>query len=211
MSLRDLQEKFLKGLTDGSTPDEFKPGHHYKVYKNAYIIRLKDSLEEDFPKTLSEIDHADDVLKAYIQSHPSSSWTLAEYAEHFPAFIKSQFGHDLFVTASREWAEWVAHNIGHHVDASVTPPVEHAALHLNPSLQLIEDGEWFHVIYYFNQGLREETFELKWKKLLDESMKLRSLDDILPELQVEETEVVTVVEKMSRLGIILGFREGKCS
>lgn len=211
MSLRDLQEKFLNGLLRGTTPDDFKPGHHYEVYKNAYLLRLKDSLEEDFPKTLSEVENADDVLKSYIQSHPSSSWTLAEYAQHFPEFIKSRFAHTLYVTAAREWAEWVAYNIGQHSDASMTPPAEHVALHLNPSLQMVEDHESFHVIYYFNHGLREETFPLRWKELLDESLKLRPLDSILPELDADEAEVVTVVEKMSRLGIILGFREGKCS
>lgn len=208
MSLRDFQERFLKGLLHGETPEDFKAGHHFKVYKNAYVIRLKDSLEEDFPETLAELQDADDVLKSYIHAHPSNSWTLAEYAQHFPEFIKKKYGHALYVTASREWAEWIAHNIGQHEDSSVTPPAERAALHVNPSLQMIEDGEVFHAIYYFNQGLREETFDLKWKKLLDQSMKLRPLDNILPELSVEETEVVAVVEKMSRLGIILGFREG---
>lgn len=210
MKLREMQEKFLQGLTTENIPADFKSGHHFKVYKNAYAIRLKESLEEDFPETLSQIENADDVLNSYIKAHPSSSWTLAEFAQHFPEFIRGQFGHELFISASKEWLEWVAFSIGSSTEATVTPPTENVAIHLNPSLQMLEDQDTLFLIYYWNKELQEERIHSKWKPLIEDSLKLKSLDSILAGLNLEESEVVSMVEKLSRLGIILGFREGTC-
>lgn len=208
-SLRQFQERFLKSLLNEDTPTDFKPGHHFKVYQNAYWSRLEESLEEDFPETLAMLTKPDEVIRSYIREYPSSSWTLSELALNFPEFIKKKFTWEHYISASREWAQWLAFNIGCEVDSTLAPPLEKVALHLNPSLQIIQDNEVIHLIYYWNYALHEEVFPTKWKQFLIDSQNLCPLDYILQELKLEETEVISTIETMSRLGIILGFCEGK--
>ena len=207
MGLKSLQQDFLLRMRTEGLPQGLAPKHHFSVYQSAYRLRLRDSLKDDFPETLENISDATEILDAFIEAHPSRSWTLAEFAREFPRFIEKK-SPELALSAKKEWARWIAFSIG----VSEPEPYdleETFALFINPSLQVVSEGETCYLIYDSRQGIKEHAIPRQWLPLIERSQALSPFQTIQSELNAPEAELVALVQEWSALGIILGFTRGR--
>jgi len=93
MSLSGIQQTFLARLLAPAPPAS---GEGQRVYYHAYRARLLGALSETYERLWSWL--GDDAFltatSAYIERHPSASWTLDAYGRDFPAFIEALFPDD---------------------------------------------------------------------------------------------------------------------
>lgn len=104
MKLRDLQINFKDTIK--STEDDilsipalpimpstnFSVEERIKVYRNAYYIRISESLEEDFPKTIKLLGiNIKDLTKDFLKEHPSDSYYLSNISSKFPRYIADKY------------------------------------------------------------------------------------------------------------------------
>lgn len=203
--LSELQRDFLSGILTESTPDNLGPHSRFGVYSRAYRIRLRDSLEEDFPETLAGIPHFESLLNKYIEEHPSSFWTVGEFAKYFPAFIRRTFPGEpeLAFLAELEWARWVAASIG---DPFISPPVtSNAAIRIlvNPSLQIVQSESENVLVYFAGGKLREERVSLEDVLFIKESLSGKDISDFT----LSEDLLIKYFTYWSTAGVIIGFKE----
>lgn len=61
-----------------------------QIYSNAYLARLVECMRAEYPALLHLLgaDTFDSFAVAYLQSYPSTSYTLAHLSEHFPRFLE---------------------------------------------------------------------------------------------------------------------------
>jgi hypothetical protein len=61
------------------------------IYATMYFYRIRDSLKEDFPKTLEVIgeDRFHNLVTDYLLVHPSSHWSLRYAGLHLSAFLRT--------------------------------------------------------------------------------------------------------------------------
>ena len=112
LGLADLQQRFrevVKNKTDGLdemlTPrDEYKTRLH--IYQYAFTARLQESLEEDFEQVRGLLgkQRFAELTEKYISAQPSQSWTVAEFSEAFPAFLRNNVPEKyIYDLAEFEW------------------------------------------------------------------------------------------------------------
>jgi hypothetical protein len=201
--LLELQKEFLAGLETGSEPQSLRAGSRFHVYSRAYKIRLKESIEEDFPETLSQMPEKEKVLDKFIRSHRSSFWTLAEYSKKFPEFCSQFYPRDskLIYTAKLEYAKCLASSIG---DPDVPPPMSiegEIVVVLNPSIQVVSEGDRHALVYFAKGDLVEEVV----KK--EEVIILNSFLAKVPvsKLDHPESQILSFVTRATSTGLIIGF------
>lgn len=202
-TLSELQHEFLNAIQNDKTPEGIHVGSRFRVYSEAYRIRLIESLEEDFPETLSYIHESEKFLEAYIEKYPSTFWTLGEFGVNFPIFVESIHPH-LAIQARREWARWVARSVGEPI---ILPPVStenEIAIAINPSLQII-NGENVEAIYYFKNEIKEIIINLEEEMILKKCLSGKGVS----ELGVSEDILLPLVTRLTAMGIIVGFKEVK--
>ena len=75
-----------------------------EIYHGMYPGRMVEALESDYPalQRLLGADGFADLVRDYVQAHPSRSYTLNRLGDHFPEFVATApgrrrrgFGHDL--------------------------------------------------------------------------------------------------------------------
>lgn len=76
------------------------------VYRHAYGARLVECLEDDYPVVFHALgrERAEALCRAYIEEHPSTSFSLNVFGRHMPAFLRARgeaFASDL---AALEWS-----------------------------------------------------------------------------------------------------------
>jgi hypothetical protein len=64
------------------------------IYRGMYLARLEEALESDYPAVKHFLGEAgfSDLVAAYVDKHPSRSYTLNRLGDHFPAFVATQTG-----------------------------------------------------------------------------------------------------------------------
>jgi hypothetical protein len=105
------------------------------VYHDMYLARMREALESDFPALARLLgpEAWERLVAAYVQDHPSRSYTLNVLGRDLPAFVRAArvprpaFCHDL---ARLEWA------VAEVFDAAETPPLTEAAI------ASVAPGEW---------------------------------------------------------------------
>ena len=83
-------EPELVALVEPSRTQE--PAQRVEVYADAYFLRLRDVLAEDFPrvaKLLGDEDFAD-LVRGYLKAHPSTEPSVRHLGRAFSAFIRAQ-------------------------------------------------------------------------------------------------------------------------
>lgn len=112
LGLAELQQQFKDVVKDKSdrldgmlTPrdDHAKRLH---IYQYAFAARLSESLEEDFDQVRIVLgaDHFGKLVEKYMTIQTSRSWTVAEYSEAFPDFLRTQIQEKyIFDLAEFEW------------------------------------------------------------------------------------------------------------
>ncbi len=101
--IRDLQRAFFADVTETNRRDQTPstavrstPGFSEKdrmgVYQNAYRLRIRDALADDFSFTRDflGLDTFDKLAYACIEQNPSQFWTLTQYGSVFPKFVEQQ-------------------------------------------------------------------------------------------------------------------------
>ena len=97
MRLADYQDLFQRGLLTGDarildqlvdSPRENR-ARLFRVYQDAYRLRLLDVARSDFPVTLEFLGRAafDEMATAYIAAHPSREANLRWFARALPDFL----------------------------------------------------------------------------------------------------------------------------
>ncbi len=112
LALADLQQRFkdvvknkIDGLDEVLTPrDEYKTRLH--IYQYAFSARLQESLDEDFEQVRAQLGEKlfSELTEKYISVQPSLSWTVAEFSEAFPGFLKTHVAEKyIYDLAEFEW------------------------------------------------------------------------------------------------------------
>lgn len=65
------------------------PNERLDIYRDMYAIRMEEALEVDYPAVAALLGHHDfhHLVNAYVQRHPSTSYTLNRLGDAFPQFI----------------------------------------------------------------------------------------------------------------------------
>lgn len=99
-----------------------------EIYHAMYPLRMAEALSSDYPALQHYLGDAafGELVRAYVQAHPSRGYTLNRLGDHLPGFVKTapglrrpEFCHDL---ARLELA------ITEVFDAPETPPLSEAAI-----------------------------------------------------------------------------------
>jgi hypothetical protein len=86
------------------------PAERLAIYHGMYLLRMEEALASDYPalKHFLGDEAFFDLVRDYVQVHPSKSFSLNPLGQHFPGFVKSTTGlkrpdfcHEL---ARLEWA-----------------------------------------------------------------------------------------------------------
>lgn len=131
-----FQESFLKGLAT-----------HDDVYANAYYIRIRESLTEDFP-TLKENFNEDEwhsFIHEFTSTFPSDCWTLAEVSDRFVRYLKkkSNISSEWIAQARRDLALCKSHLLSRPDASFDLERLPQSILLLNPTLiPTGNDHEW---------------------------------------------------------------------
>jgi hypothetical protein len=103
--------------------EDLTPAQRVGIYHGMYLLRMEEALTTDFPGLKQFLGDPGffDLVRAYVQVHPSRSYTFNRLGEHLPAFIagarwltRRGFCHDL---ARLELA------VSQVFDAPDTPPL----------------------------------------------------------------------------------------
>jgi hypothetical protein len=115
-ALRRTQEWLVSAIAAASEPEDVAryvtpsakqtPSERLHVYRHAYVARLIECLEDDYPAVFHALgrERAEALCRAYIEEHPSTSFSLNVFGRHMPSFLKEKgeaFASDL---ATLEWS-----------------------------------------------------------------------------------------------------------
>lgn len=113
-NLSEIQNAIQRSVREQNLPKELvdlileKPPisieQRFKIYKDAYLIRISESLKDDFGRVafqLSEVEFESLILN-FISANPSRTKNLAEYSEGFPQYLKESRPW-LFESALKDW------------------------------------------------------------------------------------------------------------
>lgn len=109
------------------------PVQRVAIYHSMYLLRMVEALETDYPGLHHFLGDATfrDLVQAYVQEHPSRSYTLNRLGDHLPEYVREATGlrrrdfcHDL---ARLELA------VSQVFDAPETPPLSEAEIAAVPA------------------------------------------------------------------------------
>ena len=130
--------------------DRLSSFERLEIYNRQYWFRVLDCLYEDFPGTHALLGESKfhRLIQAYLEQHPSTSFTLRNLGSQFPQFIEAnpQYTHPhtpkALDMARLEWAQTVA------FDEAAKPAIDFTQLsnltpdkiylHLQPYITLLE-------------------------------------------------------------------------
>lgn len=161
-NLADIQQAFQSAVLHLSvtTPDfiidtkTVSSTERFKVYTDAYRIRLVDALKSDYPALNDYLgEEAFDVLgRAYIDASPSDQFSVRWFGRHLPRFLEetSNYAEQPFITdlAKFEWA------LSEAFDASESTLADYKCL------AAIEPTLWPSLQFQFHPSLRR--INLHW-------------------------------------------------
>ena len=69
-----------------------QPQDRVDIYAIAYMARLTEALHDDFPAVTRLLGHRafHDVARAYLERHPSRSWSLNPLGRKLPEFLSGK-------------------------------------------------------------------------------------------------------------------------
>lgn len=134
LALQDaLQDHILGGDADITShlgaPRGVDQARRLGVYHHAYRARLADVLREAFDKTWSWLgdDAFGELVTAYVESRPSSSFTLDDYGAGFPDFLSTNLAGEI-EAIELAWLERAMRKAFDGADADPLDPALLAAL-----------------------------------------------------------------------------------
>lgn len=226
------QRQFKELLLSARDPAGTGIQGHLEVYRNAYAIRMSESLLEDFPHTLDAVEEFMGGcpvawVNTYLEQHPSRYASLAEVGSDFARFLS---GSDavraipwISDLARLEWAGILARTAGRGSQLPRSQAVlcdrDELRLQLSPSVQLIR-SEWqvqrwtkkqvpvqspvALLVYDREEDDPWEEVSPEQAALLERALQGVPLDRLIEGLHASETEVIQWLRKWSESGAIAG-------
>ena len=156
-SLADIQSAFQNRLLTGA--DDLMPllangGRFFKVYDNAYSLRLLEVLAEDFSAlhTLLGDQKFEQAMRAYLADHPSQHTSIRWLGRHPTEWLgRTEPWRDHRELADMAAFEWA---LGLAFDAPDAPVLE------SETLADVAASEWPSIIFSFHPAFR--TVDLLW-------------------------------------------------
>jgi hypothetical protein len=120
--LRDVQSWFWRSIAGEPGEYEFEPdlvalvepsrtqepAQRVEVYADAYFLRLRDILSEDFPRVATLLGHEAfaNLVRGYLKAHPSTDPSVRHLGRALSAFIRSRSDLPSWLAdlAALEWA-----------------------------------------------------------------------------------------------------------
>lgn len=100
MEWRELQSNFKNAVTRGGYSvatelrgnESLSPRTGLKIYRDAFLQRMREYLEVDYPVCFAVLSESDKrrLVIAYAEDHPSASPTAADFGSEFPAFLAAR-------------------------------------------------------------------------------------------------------------------------
>lgn len=155
MSTLEETQKWLVGaiMAKDESPDVAEyvtpsskqtPSDRLHVYRHAYVARLIECLEDDYPAVFHALgrERAEALCREYIETHPSRSFSLNVFGQSMPAFLKNKGEHFASDLAALEWS--VVEAI-HAAESTKMAP---------DALAKIDPSEWGNVALVASPSLR---------------------------------------------------------
>jgi hypothetical protein len=82
-------------LTDLVKPSKtLTASERVEIYHGMYLLRMEEALASDYPAVKHYLGDNEfwDIVKDYVQVHPSRSYTLNRLGDHFPIFLLEESG-----------------------------------------------------------------------------------------------------------------------
>ena len=142
LGLRDLQARFFTALTASRPPAAssdvlaviaptaaLDPAARLQVYRDMYVARLLEVLDEDFPATATVLGHErfHAVARRYVARHRSTHPSLRTFARDFPELLAATARAPRFA-ADLARLEWARLSVFDALDAMPTRRADLAAL-----------------------------------------------------------------------------------
>lgn len=91
MKLKKLQQEFKAAIKNDVVPENLNP-LRFKVYSQAYWIRMEESLEEDFPLLVEALgeDSFSELVEDFLIHMPSKFSSLSEVSKALPNFLSNK-------------------------------------------------------------------------------------------------------------------------
>jgi hypothetical protein len=130
MTLLELQRDFRSHILRGDTAIEHAvpagSRRGLRVYHHAYRATLVDCLRDTYEKTAAWLgdETFDEAAGAYVEWHPPSSWTLADYGRRFPEALATHHPDDPEIGE----LAWLDHALRHAFAAADPAPVDSETL-----------------------------------------------------------------------------------
>lgn len=125
------------------------PRDRLHVYRHAYVARLIECLEDDYPAVFHALgrERAEELCREYIEAHPSRSFSLNVFGQSMPAFLRTKGEAFASELAALEWS--VVEAI--HAAESVKMAPD--------ALAKIDPSDWGKVSLVASASLRLHQFE----------------------------------------------------
>lgn len=125
------------------------PRDRLHVYRHAYVARLIECLEDDYPVVFHALgrDRAEELCREYIEAHPSRSFSLNVFGQSMPAFLRTK--NELFA-ADLATLEWSVVEAIHAAESVKMAP---------DALAKIDPSEWGKVALVASASLRLHQFD----------------------------------------------------
>ena len=81
------------------------------VYQEAYEVRIKESLRDDFARVRGQLslEQFESLISKFIRDYPSTTRNLAEYSEGFVDFVRTNTS-SIYQDALKDWMEIISEN-----------------------------------------------------------------------------------------------------
>lgn len=161
--------------------DNFSKINRLQVYSNAYILRLRDVLAKDFPRTVELIgnERFEPLVEQFLSFYPSADFNIGEVGRHWPMFLDQ---HEtlksmpyLSALASVEWA------VGTTYFSACLSPIDPDRLKIIPT-----DG-WDQAKFTLDPTIRFMQSDWAIHKILDGDFRN---DSQLPEIPKRQAQLI---------------------
>lgn len=206
MNLRSLQQAFAEAIRSeqpnahelGFTQSEDGPEARLEIYRFAFVNRLKESIEEDFPMTRKLLGKKIffELVSELIRTTPCPFYSMVEYSGFLPGFLREKNLHQAAVLADLEYEKVkVLFELAPDPLEGQTRDWEQIVLIVNPTLRKITtDWDFSNVPLIANKktvsvifkncsaGVVHRTIDQNEERILDLFDGKKTLDQLASEI-----------------------------
>jgi hypothetical protein len=180
-----------------------------KIYQNAYLIRLSESVKDDFSRVEEQIGKEAfvEMIDEFIRKYPSTTQNLAQYSEAFPDFIKINKP-EVFEAAQKDWMEILSTHSFEPTSKLTAQEVQSGkafTLLTHPATVIRTVGAKIILSYRIAENVYFQEIDEKSKTLLELLTTERTLEELanLSEgLRIAPNDLTTSVSDWIQNGII---------